>query len=44
MWQQKELTNGAYSFADLIDAHEVLDWKAENERRFKEWVKQNPKG
>lgn len=33
IWQQHELWDGTYSFSDLLDAHEILDVKYENERR-----------
>lgn len=33
MWQQHEVWDGTYTLDDLLDAHEVLAVKAENERR-----------
>lgn len=33
MWKQHELWDGTYTLDDLLDAHEVLAVKAENERR-----------
>lgn len=33
MWRQHELWDGTYSFNDLLDAHEMLNVKYENERR-----------
>lgn len=33
MWQQHELWDGTYSFNDLLDAHEMMNVKYENERR-----------
>lgn len=33
MWKQHELWDGTYSFADLLDVHELLNVKYENERR-----------
>jgi len=38
MWRQKEVDE--YRFSDLLDAHELLDLTAENERRAREWAKQ----
>ncbi len=39
MWRQHETWDGTYSFEDLLDAHEILDIKAENERRMRDWAK-----
>ena len=33
LWQQHELWDGTYTFSDLLDAHELLDVRYENERR-----------
>lgn len=33
VWRQHELWDGTYSFADLLDAHEMLNVQYENERR-----------
>ncbi len=33
MWQQHEVFDGTYDLDDLLDAHEILFVKAENERR-----------
>ena len=33
MWRQCEIWDGTYDFDDLLDAHEILAVKAENERR-----------
>ncbi len=33
LWRHCELFDGTYSFEDLLDVHELLDVKAENERR-----------
>ncbi|WP_391489211.1 MULTISPECIES: DUF6889 family protein [Clostridium] len=33
MWQQHQLWDGTYNLDDLLDAHEILLVKAENERR-----------
>jgi hypothetical protein len=30
-----------YTFSDLLDIHELMTIKAENERRAEEWAKQN---
>jgi len=36
MWQHKEMWDGTYSFIDLLDIHEMLDVREENERRLRE--------
>jgi len=33
MWRQHEIWDGTYSLEDLLDAHEMLAVRAENERR-----------
>jgi hypothetical protein len=33
MWQQHQLWDGTYTLDDLLDAHEILAVKHENERR-----------
>lgn len=33
IWRQHEMWDGTYDFDDLLDAHEMLAVKAENERR-----------
>jgi len=33
MWRQHETWDGTYSLEDLLDAHEMLAVRAENERR-----------
>ncbi|HID0769579.1 TPA: DUF6889 family protein [Clostridium botulinum] len=33
MWQQHQLWDGTYNLDDLLDAHEILLVKAENEHR-----------
>lgn len=33
MWQQHELWDGTYNLDDLLDAHEILAIKQENEYR-----------
>lgn len=37
MWQQHELWDGTYTLTDLLDAHEMMLVKQENQRRFDEW-------
>lgn len=37
MWKQHELWDGTYTLGDLLDAHEILIVKQENQRRFYEW-------
>ena len=39
MWRQHELWDGTYSLEDLLDAHEVLAVRSENERRAREQAK-----
>lgn len=39
MWLQRELRDGTYDFKDLLDAHEMLDVKEQNESIAFEWVK-----
>lgn len=38
IWKQHELWDGTYSLEDLLDAHEMLMVKAENERRQQEML------
>lgn len=38
LWKQKELWDGTYNIDDLLDLHEVLYVKAENERRYQEFL------
>ena len=33
MWKQREVWDGTYSLDDLLDAHEIMSVKSENERR-----------
>jgi hypothetical protein len=42
MWRQRELSDGTYDFSDLLDAHEFLDTREENERLYWEWRKNHP--
>jgi hypothetical protein len=37
MWRQHETSDGTYGLEDLLDAHELLDIKAETDRRWNEW-------
>ena len=39
VWQQHQVWDGTYTIDDLLDAHEMLLVKAENQRRFQEWQK-----
>jgi hypothetical protein len=39
IWLQHQLWDGTYDFGDLMDAHEFLDVKHENEIRYREWLK-----
>lgn len=39
IWQQHELWDGTYTFNDLLDAHEIMLVKAENQRREAEYQK-----
>lgn len=38
MWRQHELWDGTYTLDDLMDAHEMLAVKAENQRRAEEYA------
>jgi len=40
MWQQHQVWDGTYSLDDLLDAHEILEIKRENELRAYEAAKQ----
>ena len=40
MWKQYEVWDGTYNIDDLLDAHEILAVKSENERRAIEASKQ----
>lgn len=33
MWKQHEVWDGTYNLDDLLDAHEIMQVKYENERR-----------
>lgn len=37
MWQQHQVKDGTYTFADLLIAHEILDVKEANDRAFADW-------
>jgi hypothetical protein len=37
LWSHRDLVEGVYDIQDLLDAHEYLDVKEENERRDAEW-------
>ena len=37
MWTHRDLVDGAFSFQDLMDAHEALDVRAANEASLREW-------
>lgn len=36
MWRQHEVWDGTYNLDDLLDAHEIIAAKSENERRMRE--------
>ena len=38
MWRQHEAWDGTYTLSDLLDAHEMMIVKAENERRYDEYA------
>jgi hypothetical protein len=42
-WKQHEVWDGTYTFKDLLDWHEIAQVKAENERRYREWMEMNKK-
>lgn len=39
MWLQHELWDGTYSLEDLLDAHELMTVRSENERRAREQMR-----
>ena len=41
LWHQRETWDGTYNGDDLLDAHELLDLRDENERRWREWRELN---
>lgn len=41
MWRQHEATDGTYTFADLLAAHEILNVKEANQLAYQEWMKTN---
>lgn len=40
LWKQHETFDGTYTLDDLIDAHEMLDLKEENQSRAQAWAEQ----
>lgn len=38
-WKQRETFDGTYDFEDLIELHEFLDVREENERRMTAWLR-----
>ena len=44
IWKQHEAFDGTYVVDDLLAAHEMLDLKAENEFRWREWHEANQRG
>lgn len=43
MWTHKDLLAGTFTFSDLMDVHELLDLKEENQQRGRAWAEQNAK-
>ena len=43
LWRQRETFDGTYSFEDLLDAHELLDVKAENDYRQRAYLDEQGK-
>lgn len=39
MWKQHQVWDGTYTLDDLLDAHEMLAVRAENNRRYDESLK-----
>ena len=37
-WKQHELWDGTYIIDDLMDIHEMMIVKSENERRYQEYI------
>ena len=38
LWQQHEVWDGTYTLEDLLDAHEMLAIRAENDKRARDWA------
>lgn len=43
LWQHKDLIEGFYTLDDLLDIHEVMDLKEENQQRGRAWAEQHRK-
>lgn len=39
MWTHEQLVTDVFTFADLIDMHEILDVKARNEKTWHDYLK-----
>lgn len=46
LWQHRDLLDDTFTFRDLLDAHELLDVRLENDRRINAWkaAQQKPHG
>jgi hypothetical protein len=44
MWKQHEVYDGTYNLNDLLDAHEILAVKSENQARAAEAIEREQKG
>lgn len=42
MWQHRDIVENVFTFDDLMDIHEVMAIKAENEKRSYEAAQQKP--
>ena len=40
MWRQHETWDGTYTLGDLLDAHDIMAVRRENQRRYEELQKQ----
>lgn len=42
LWTHREAISGVFSFEDLLDAHELLDVREQNEVDFRRWQADHP--
>lgn len=38
MWRHSEVFDGTYDIDDLLDAHEIMAVKSENQRRYEAYI------
>lgn len=41
IWQHRDVVGDAFTFIDLLDAHEILDLRQETEYRARKWAERN---